>query len=91
MDETHTMVRTEVTVNGSAFLLAQGQDVQDLRRRIEAVGTQARFVEFTVVGNRSVSVLVSSGAQVMFTDETVEYDARDTGDLLEPYGEDFGA
>lgn len=91
MDETQTMVRTEVTVNGRAFLLAQGQDVQDLRRRIEEAGRNARFVDFTVVGNRLVSLLVSRGAQVMFTDETVEYDARDTGDLLDPYGEDFGA
>ena len=86
MVEMQTMVRTEVTVNGSAFLLAQGQDVNALKGRIEEAAAQTRFVEFTVVGNRSVSVLVSPATHVVFSLETVRYDPRDTGDLLEPYG-----
>jgi hypothetical protein len=87
MTEMQTMVRTEITVNGGSSLLAQGQDVDDLKRRIEAaMSTPGKFVDFTVVGNRSTSVLISPQAQVTFTVETVQFDPRDTGNFEEPYG-----
>jgi hypothetical protein len=87
MTDMQTMVRTEITVNGRSSLLAQGQDVDDLKRRIEAaMGTPGRFVDFTVVGNRATSALISPHAQVTFTIETVQFDPRDTGNSEEPYG-----
>lgn len=82
-----TMVRTELTINGRAFFLAQGQDPADLRRRVEeAVATPGAFVTFTVVGNREVSVLITPTSQAIFTVETVQFDARDTGDADFPFG-----
>ncbi|MFD3443841.1 hypothetical protein ACFDTO_04495 [Microbacteriaceae bacterium 4G12] len=82
-----TMVRTEVTINGRSSFLAQGQDLEDLRQRIEAaVATSGRFVSFTVVGNREVSVLISPRSKVVFTVDTVQYDPRDTGDDEDPWG-----
>ena len=87
MSDVQTMVRTEVSVNGTSFFLAQGQDVDELKQRVEsAAGSGGRFVDFTVVGNRSVSVLITGAAQVVFSVETVQYDDRDTGDEDRPYG-----
>ena len=87
MSEMQTMVRTEVAINGSSLFLAQGQDLDDLKRRIEAaMRTPGSFVDFVVVGNRSVSVLISPRAQVAFSVETVQFDSRDTGNHDEPYG-----
>ncbi|MCK2035603.1 hypothetical protein KZC51_05565 [Microbacterium sp. SSW1-49] len=79
--ETPTMVRTQVAVNEVGFFLAQGQDVADLKRRIEsAVQAGGRLVDFLVVGNRSVSVLISASSHVVISVETVEFDTRDFGD-----------
>jgi hypothetical protein len=82
-----TMVRTEVTIDGRAYFLAQGQEPEELQRRIEAaVDSPGAFVSFTVVGNRGVSVLITPRSQVVFTVETVQFDARDTGDSDLPFG-----
>lgn len=87
MDEVQTMVRTQIAVNGGSFFLAQGQDVEELKERIEeAILAGGRFVDFTVVGNRVVSVLVSSGSQVVISIETVQFDPRDDGDDSFPFG-----
>ena len=87
MTELQTMVQTQLAVNGGTYLLAQNQDLDDLRRRIEeAVAAGGRFVEFTVVGNRSVCVLVTPVTQVAISVETVPLDPRDTGDVDFPYG-----
>lgn len=81
------MVQTEVTFDGTSFLLSQDQDVGDLRRRIEeAVNTAGTFVDLVVVGNRLVSVLITPRSHVTISVATVAYDARDTGDLDYPYG-----
>ncbi|QEW04955.1 hypothetical protein [Microbacterium lushaniae] len=82
-----TMVRTEIVVNGESYLLAQGHDVSELRREIEdASRSGGRFVEFIVVGNRAVSVLVSPRTEVVISVQTVQFDARDTGDDDAPFG-----
>jgi hypothetical protein len=82
-----TMVRVEVAIDGRSFFLAQDQDADQVRQRIEAaVATPGAFVTFTVVGNREVSVLITGRSQVVFTVETVQYDARDTGDSDFPFG-----
>lgn len=87
MSETLTMVRTQLAVNESVFLLAQGQDAKDLQRRIEAaVFAGGAFVDFIVVGNRSVSVLVTKSSHIVVSVETAPYDARDNGDDSAPFG-----
>ena len=87
MTDVQTMVRTEIAINGRSSFLAQGQDVSELKRRIEAaVRTEGAFVDFIVVGNREVSVMVSPHTQMMFSVETVQFDPRDTGDDEMPYG-----
>ncbi|WP_345750342.1 hypothetical protein [Microbacterium rhizophilus] len=87
MSDLQTMIRTEVSVNGASFFLAQGQDLDALKQSIErAVAEGGRFVEFTVVGNRAVSVLVTAAAHVAFSVETVQFDPRDTGDEGTPFG-----
>lgn len=90
MSEIQTMVRTQVAVNGVGYFLAQGQDLEGLKATIEsAAGSSGRFVSFVVVGNRSVSVLVSATTQVVISVETVQHDPRDTGDDESPYGGEF--
>jgi len=86
------MVRTQIAVNDVAFYLAQGQPRRELIRQIEeAVGAGGRFVTFTVVGNREVSVLFTAATSVALSVETVQYDVRDNGELAEPYGGFFDA
>lgn len=81
------MVQTEVTFDGEGFLLSQDQDVGDLRRRIEeATRGTGTFVDVVVVGNRTVSVLITPRSRVTIRVSTVAYDARDTGDVDYPYG-----
>lgn len=82
-----TMVRTEVSINGRSFFLAQDQDPRHLQEQIEAaVDSSGSFVTFTVVGNRQVSVLITPRSQVVFTVETVQFDPRDTGNQDDPFG-----
>ena len=82
-----TMVRTEAVINGTSFLMAQGQDLDELKGRIEsAVHSGGRFVEFVVVGNREVSVLISAATHMVFSVQTVQFDPRDTGDHEQPFG-----
>lgn len=87
MGDATTMVRTEVTIDGRSALLAQGEDVDDLKRRLEAAATgQGTFVDFVVVGNRGVSVFVSPRSRIVITVATVQFDPRDTGDEEAPFG-----
>lgn len=86
MTNGETMIQTEVVFDGARFLLAQDQDVDDLRRRIEAAAkTAGTFVDMVVVGNKAVSVLITSSTQVTISVATVAYDPRDTGDVDFPY------
>lgn len=87
MADAKTMVQTEATLDSVSYLLAQDQDVADLRRRVEeAVQTAGTFVDFVVVGNREVSVLITPHSRVTISTSTVAFDERDTGDLEFPYG-----
>ena len=87
MSDSKTMVRTTLAVGESVYLLAQGQDYKALERRIEkALDDGGRFVEFVVVGNRTVSTLVTGSQAVTFLVETVPFDDRDTGDVDSPFG-----
>lgn len=61
MDSMRTMVQTRISIDGESFLLAQDQDLDDLRRRFEeASASTGRFVDFVVVGNRSVAALITA-------------------------------
>ncbi|CAH0193578.1 hypothetical protein SRABI76_01835 [Microbacterium oxydans] len=87
MSEQQTMVRTKVEVNGVGHLLAQDQDVTALKLRLEAAArTSGTFVDFVVVGNRNVSVLVTPHTQIVVSVATVLHDVRDTGDETQPFG-----
>ncbi len=82
-----TMERTEVVIDGVSLLLAQEQDLDDLIQRFEAAANgPARFVEFVVVGNRRMRVLITPGARIMISTTSVPYDPRDTGDESAPWG-----
>ncbi|MFG6401591.1 MULTISPECIES: hypothetical protein [unclassified Microbacterium] len=90
MSDTKTMVRTSIALGDTSFLLAQDQDYEDLKRRIEeALHEGGAFVEFVVVGNRTVSALITGRDRVLLTIETVAYDERDDGDIDEPFGSFF--
>lgn len=81
------MMQTEIVLDGESYLLAQIQDLGDVKHRIEeAVKTAGRFVNFVVVGNREVSVLITPHSRVSISVSTVLFDARDTGDVDFPYG-----
>ncbi|WP_260980448.1 hypothetical protein [Microbacterium paludicola] len=87
MMQTPTMVRTEVIIDGEPALLAQDQDVAELKARIEqAVATPGAFVDFVVVGNRRVSALITPRSRVTFSVATVQFDERDTRDEAAPFG-----
>ncbi|MBT2484635.1 hypothetical protein J7E28_07975 [Microbacterium sp. ISL-108] len=81
-----TMIRTQVVVDGVPFLLSQGQDLDALKRSFEAALSTGAFVDFSVVGNREVSVLVSAHTSIVLSIDTVQFDERDDGDLETPYG-----
>ncbi|MGK3950017.1 hypothetical protein [Microbacterium sp. K2] len=87
MAEQKTMVQTEIRADGVTYLLAQDQDLDTLKRRIEeAITTAGTFVDFVVVGNRQVSLLITPRSQVSIASATVLFDARDTGNVEFPYG-----
>ncbi|WP_308122706.1 hypothetical protein [Microbacterium marinilacus] len=87
MSHLQTMIRSEIAIDARSYYLAQDQDIRQLRARIEeAVQAGGRFVDFTEVGNRQVSVLMTAATRVVISLETVQFDARDTGDLGAPYG-----
>lgn len=87
MGEQKTMLQTEILADGVTYLLAQDQDLDDLKRRIEEAITMAgTFVDFVVVGNRQVSLLVTPRSRMSISVTTVLFDARDTGDVHFPYG-----
>lgn len=87
MAEQKTMVQTEIVADGVAYLLAQDQDLAGLKRRIEdAVKTAGTFVDFVVVGNRQVSILITPHSRVSTHVATVLFDERDTGDVDFPFG-----
>ena len=75
MTDQATRVRTEVTINDTPFLMAEGQDLNDLKRRIEdASQPGGRFVDFVIAGDRSISVLITAASRVVVTVDIVPLD-----------------
>lgn len=87
MEDRQTMIQATIFIDGVGSLLAQEQDLGDLRRRIEeAVASAGRFVDFVVVGNCDVAALITATTRVMISVATVQFDPRDTGDTDSLYG-----
>ncbi|MFE7846532.1 hypothetical protein ACFUTX_15210 [Microbacterium sp. NPDC057407] len=86
-DGVGTMVQTTIEIDERRFVLAQAQNLPELRDRIEAaIQRGGGFVSVVVVGNREVSVLVNGSQSIIMTVATVLLDVRDTGDIAEPFG-----
>jgi hypothetical protein len=78
--------QTTVAIGDMHFALAQNSDVEHLKAAaLEAVRNGSGFVDFTVVGNRLVSVLLPVGTIVVFSSGEIAEDERDTGNLRHPY------
>jgi len=85
-----TMVQVQITIDGVSSLVAQGQDVDDIRRRIEeAAATTGRFVDFVVVGDRTVAALITPTSRVTISAAPVRSDPLDAGDASYAYGTYF--
>ena len=85
-----TMARNRIVVDEVGFLLAPGLDIADLKQRIEAaVHSGGEFVEFTVLGDDSVSILVSACTHVVISLENVDVDGADAVHDVGHYGSDF--
>ncbi|MFG6444588.1 hypothetical protein ACFXP7_04850 [Microbacterium sp. P06] len=90
MSTAQTMVRTSIAIGEANFLLAQDADLDALKQDIvTAVQAGGDFVEFVVVGNRTVSALLTGRDSIILSIETVPLDARDTGDVDAPFGTFF--
>ncbi len=69
------MLRTSVVVDGHKYPLAQGQDVEAVKTAaVDAARGAAGFIDFVVVGNRGVAVLVTPTIRVMFEQHEVDRD-----------------
>lgn len=80
------MIRTTVTIEGKTYGLSQGTDVAALKdSATRATQAGGGLVDFVIVGNRPVSVLISTGVPVIFEEFRVADDSRDTGDVREPW------
>lgn len=87
MEGMQTMERTEIQIDGVSAMLAQDQDLGSLMQKFAAASNgPAQFVEFVVVGNRRVRVLVNEHTRVRISSAAVQYDPRDNGDEEAPWG-----
>ncbi|MDP3950301.1 MAG: hypothetical protein Q8Q19_06545 [Microbacterium sp.] len=90
MTSVRTMVRARAKIDDAPYLLAQEQDLDELKRSFEtAMRSGGAFVEFTVVGNEKVSTLVTPNTRVVLSEATVEIDQSDNGDQGFPYVETY--
>jgi hypothetical protein len=87
MGELTTMVQTAIRINGNEQLLAQNEDIDDLKAKIRtALHAGGDFVDFVVAGNRRVNILITPSTEVVITLATVAHDPRDDGDETRPFG-----
>lgn len=88
------MQRHSLTIDGRRYWLAQASDTDALKvATTKAVREGGGIVDFVVVGNRTISAVVSGGVPVVFESEEVGADDRDTGDVncpFDDYGDDYG-
>jgi len=82
------MRRTTLTIDGHSDVLAHSTHMGLLKSSVEdAVRDGGRFVDLTVAGNVSVSVLISPGVAVHLSTHEVEDDDPDAGDHSKRYDE----
>jgi hypothetical protein len=82
--------RYTATVGTKSYILAQGHSIEGLREEmVDAMRSAGAFVDFVVLGNRRISVLVSPGLPVVFEEAEVEVDERDTGNVSRPFALDL--
>jgi hypothetical protein len=80
------MKRTTMRIDGTAYALAQGQDIDAVKQAVvQAARAGGDLVTVTVVGNRSLDVLVTAGVPVTFESEDVAQEDLDDGDLTAPF------
>jgi hypothetical protein len=83
------LVRHTVIVGSREFLLTPGEDVAEVKAAVvDAVRAGGGFVDFSVVGNRMVSVLVTAGVHVMFQSEQIPEGPPEESGSAFPGGED---
>lgn len=84
------MKRYTATLGAKSYVLAQGHSIEGLREEmVAAIHAGGAFVDFVVLGNRRIFVLVSPGLPVIFEEADVDGDARDTGDTDHPFALDL--
>jgi hypothetical protein len=82
--------RHSVSIAGTTHYLAQGHEVDDVKRDVVAAARAGGdLVDFVVYGNAEISVLVTPGVPIVFSSEEVGEDPRDDGDVdqrFHPFG-----
>jgi hypothetical protein len=80
------MKRTTLRIDGTAYALAQGQNIDAIKRAVvQGVRDGGDLITLTVVGNKELDILVTAGVPVTFESEEIAYDNQDNGDLAAPY------
>lgn len=89
-DDGGNVKRYTTTLGTKSYVLAQGHPIEELREEmVAAIHAGGAFVDFVVLGNRRIHVLISPGLPVIFEEADVEGDARDTGDTDYPFALDL--
>ncbi|PPF77550.1 hypothetical protein C5B96_15620 [Subtercola sp. Z020] len=84
------MRRDLILIDSEIHQLAQGADLEAIKTQaLQAVHDGGGLLDLVVVGNKSVTALVSPGVSVQFESIQVPRDDRDDGDLDAPYDVDY--
>lgn len=83
-------MQTRLALNHATHLLAEDEDVEDLKRRMEAAtASGGRFVDFTSVGGSRVSVLVTPVTEVTLSRQAARSEPESVDDVDFPYSDLF--
>jgi len=64
----HGMTRAEVSIDDVTVLLAEDEDIGELKKQIEAAArSPGRFVDFIARGGRAISALITSRTRVIIS------------------------
>jgi hypothetical protein len=75
-----------MNVDGTSYLLAQGQEVAAIEAAVvEADREGADVVKVTLYGNRELDVVATPGVPITFGSEEVPDEERNDGDLDSPF------
>jgi hypothetical protein len=80
------MRRDSIIIGGQNHFLAQGVDIDQTKQlALQAMRDGGGLVDLVVLGNRSVTALISPGVTIWFESIEVAPDDRDDGDLTTPF------